>query len=307
MEHDPAGLDRRQIVLGSRRQALRTLQRVNVNGTPSSRLRSEGHLKIRVQQGFRSAHMVLFRRRLPAKLSIYFHSAAGHEYRLRELLSFLQDEGYSCVGPRVFPSTPGKVAFLSFDDNYRSWLRLLPIFDGYRIQATFYVNSGAFRDRAGESEVMQYLATLRSEEETLSTGELREIAAAGHIVGAHTRTHRVLTDLTQEAAREEIRVDKAELESILQRTVEDFAYPFGMRRHFSVALRSYCLSLGFVTIANAIPGLQYAQSRSDSLHRSVWFLDQPFAFNLDNLCVDGRVFHLLTGRSAVGGHPMGLV
>lgn len=247
-------------------------------------------------------HLALFRRSLPDKLGIYLHSASGHEQGLEELLGFLGEQGYSHPGPSAFLSAPGKAAFLSFDDNYRSWLRLLPIFDTYGVRATFYVNSWPFRDRVSEVEVKRYLATLRSEEETtLSTEELKEIAAAGHVIGAHTHTHPVLTALPADAAREEIRISKTELEFILQRRVEHFAYPFGMRRHFSEPLRSYCRSIGFATIANGIPGLQHARSRPDGLQRSVWLLDQPLAFNLDNLRIDGRLFHSLTGRSALGG------
>lgn len=179
-------------------------------------------------------HLALFRRSLPDKLGIYLHSASGHEQGLEELLGFLGEQGYSHPGPSAFLSAPGKAAFLSFDDNYRSWLRLLPIFDTYGVRATFYVNSWPFRDRVSEVEVKRYLATLRSEEETtLSTEELKEIAAAGHVIGAHTHTHPVLTALPADAAREEIRISKTELEFILQRRVEHFAYPFGMRRHFS--------------------------------------------------------------------------
>jgi hypothetical protein len=119
---------------------------------------------------------------------------------------------------------------------------------------------------------------------------------------AHTHTHPVLTSLPPHLAQEEIRKSKEELEQILGRPVLHFAYPFGMRRHFNDALRAYCRSIGFRTIANAIPGMQYAPSRADALHRSVWFLEQPFAFNLANVCVDGRLFEMVTGRSAVGGN-----
>ena len=83
--------------------------------------------------------------------------------------------------------------------------------------------------------------------------------------------------------------------------MQHFAYPYGMRRHFSRSLRHYCTSIGFVTIASAIPCLQYATNRPDNLRRSAWLLDRSLADNLDNICIDGRAFHALTGRSAVGG------
>jgi peptidoglycan/xylan/chitin deacetylase (PgdA/CDA1 family) len=147
-----------------------------------------------------------------------------------------------------------------------------------------------------------FLTNVASDQETtLSTAELREIAAAGHTIGAHTHTHPVLTALPLAEAQTEIRICQEELGSILGRVPEHFAYPFGMRRHFSRPLRNYCRSIGFKTVANAIPGMQYARSQPDSLHRSVWFLERPLAFNLENVCVDGRLFTSLTGRSAVGG------
>lgn len=256
------------------------------------------------QRAIRLVHVALFQRLLPDRVGLYLHSVDGRAERLEELLGFLSAEGYSFVGPAGFVSAPDKSAFLSFDDNYRSWLRLLPILDRQRISVTFYVNSWPFRDRVSAADVQRYLATLRSDDDTtLSTEELREIAAAGHTIGAHTHTHPVLTTLPAAVAREEIRIGKVELEMLLQRKVEHFSYPFGMRRHFNEKLRAYCRSIGFATIANAIPCLQYAQSRPDSLHRSVWFLEQPLTYNLENVRVDGRLFHFVTGRSAVGGVP----
>jgi peptidoglycan/xylan/chitin deacetylase (PgdA/CDA1 family) len=260
-----------------------------------------------IQRSVRAIHRNYFRRFLPRKLSIYFHSVAGCEQEFDELLLFLKERGYTFVGPAEFLAGLGKICFLSFDDNYRSWLRTLPIMEKYQARATFYVNTRPFRDRVGETEVCHYIGSRRPtniafpQETTLSTAELQEIASAGHVVGAHTHTHPVLTEISYEAACEEIRICRDELGALLPRPPVHFAYPYGMRRHFSGALRNYCRSAGFRTIANAIPGMQYARARPDNLYRSVWFLDQPLAFNLENVCIDGRVFSSLTGRSAVGG------
>ena len=261
-------------------------------------------MKSQLQHLIRSVHVALLRRPLPEKMSLYLHSTKGYEHRLDELLGFLRDHGYVFYGPDEFLRVSGKAAFLSFDDNYRSWMEALPVLDRYRARAMFYVNSQPFRDRVGASEMQAYLSRIRAAEtRTLATAELRELAAAGHGIGAHTHTHPVLSSLPLLQAQEEIRVSKEELQSVLQQPVRDFAYPFGMRRHFSRTLRHYCRSIGFRTVANAIPCMQYAISREDSLHRSPWFLDLPLAENLDNLRTDGRVFQALTGRSAVGAGP----
>ena len=259
------------------------------------------------KKAIRAVHRAVLRRSLPTKLSIYLHSAAKYEDQLDEMLGFFCARGYRFKGPGEFLNATDQACFLSLDDNYYSWLKMLPIFERHGVRATFYVNSWPFRDRVSTSDIEGYLKRLgltdaeMAQETTLSTAELREIAAAGHTIGAHTHTHPVLTSLPRAAAEEEIRVSKEELASLLGGPVHHFAYPFGMRRHFSRSLRSYCRSIGFATVVNAIPAMQFACRRADNLHRSVWHLGKPLAFNLDNISIDGRLFAALTGRSAVGG------
>jgi peptidoglycan/xylan/chitin deacetylase (PgdA/CDA1 family) len=271
--------------------------RVNARGSVSSP-------KQLVQRVTRGVHLALFRRSLPDKVSLYLHSTASRQAQARfdELLGFLTYQGYSFAGPGDFLTARGKTAFVSFDDNYLSWLSAVAILNRRRCRATFYVNSLPFCDRVDAAQMRAYLDRLGAEEDaTLSTAQLLEIADAGHTVGSHTHSHPVLTGLPPDQAHDEIRIGKAELESLLQRPVLHFSYPYGMRRHFNEPLRRFCRSIGFVSIANGIPGMQYASSSLENLHRSVWFLEQPLAFNLDNLCIDGRVFHAATGRSAIGG------
>ena len=170
-----------------------------------------------VQRSIREVHRTFFRRALPSKLSINIEYYTGNQRQLDELLCFLGERGYAFTGPGEFLTAVGNTCFLSFDDNYRSWLRTLPIFERYQVHATFYVNSWPFRDRVSETDMRHYikncgLTNVVSEQETtLSTVELREIAAAGHTIGAHTHTHPVLTALPQDTAREEIRICKEEL------------------------------------------------------------------------------------------------
>jgi peptidoglycan/xylan/chitin deacetylase (PgdA/CDA1 family) len=61
----------------------------------------------------------------------------------------------------------------------------------------------------------------------LSYGELRKLADAGMTIGAHTRTHPVLSLSSEEEARREIQECKTEIERALGRAVWAFAYPFG--------------------------------------------------------------------------------
>jgi peptidoglycan/xylan/chitin deacetylase (PgdA/CDA1 family) len=57
--------------------------------------------------------------------------------------------------------------------------------------------------------------------------ELRELASAGMTIGAHTLSHPMLSQLPPELAYGEISESRMRLESVLQRRVWAFAYPFG--------------------------------------------------------------------------------
>jgi glycosyltransferase involved in cell wall biosynthesis len=61
----------------------------------------------------------------------------------------------------------------------------------------------------------------------MTWGELKDMSAAGIDIGSHTRSHPILTRLSDESAATEIRRSREELESALGRAVHHFAYPNG--------------------------------------------------------------------------------
>jgi peptidoglycan/xylan/chitin deacetylase (PgdA/CDA1 family) len=257
----------------------------------------------RSQSIIRKVHVELLSRPLPPRIALYLHEVeAETRSAFREMVEYLKDLEYRCVTPAVFLDATDQVAFLSFDDNYRSWYTALPLFADLGVVVTFYVNTCAFRDRASSAEINAYFDRLHfhGERLPLSVAELREIAAAGHVIGAHGHSHRALAALPGAEARAEIATSKKLLEDLLGQEVAHFSYPYGMRRHFNEDLRAFCLSIGFRTIANAIPGMQFAGQRACQIQRSIWRLNAPMHVNLENLCADGRLFERLTGRSALG-------
>lgn len=257
----------------------------------------------RTQSIIRRVHLELLSRPLPSRLAIYFHDVEP-ELRpaFRKMVEYLRSLEYRFVGPDAFLEAGDRVVFLSFDDNYRSWCEALPFFAELGLSATFYVNTCAFRDRARPGEIEAYFNRLHSQGQriSLSVAELRAIASAGHVVGAHGHSHRILSALPAAEAREDIAVSKRLLEDLLGEEVAHFSYPYGMRRHFNADLRAFCRSIGFRTVSNAIPGMQFARQRADEIQRSIWRLNVPIDVNLENLCADGRLFERLTGRSALG-------
>mgnify|MGYP000017624555 FL=1 len=61
----------------------------------------------------------------------------------------------------------------------------------------------------------------------LQENEVHEISRRGHVIGAHTHNHRILTTLTKEEAIDEVMRSKEALESATFKPVKCFAYPNG--------------------------------------------------------------------------------
>lgn len=261
-------------------------------------------LKRLVQETIRQGHLWFSSRPLPSKIGLYFHQieGAGHD-RMREMVSHFRGAGYRFVADPTEFTDPAssRVIFLSIDDNFRTSYELLPLADELKIRFTLYANTLFFSDQHDRRLHDQYVRHLENDfrGSFLSRKELIEISSRGHTIGAHTHSHRQLSALSHEEAVEEISACKKKLEQILEKSVEHFAYPFGMRRHFTEALRHYCRDNGFRTVANAIPGMQFCDQSPLSIQRSGWDLKQPLERNLQNLRIDGRLYEKWTGRSAV--------
>lgn len=61
----------------------------------------------------------------------------------------------------------------------------------------------------------------------MNAAEIREVAAAGVTIGAHTLSHPMLSQMTESAAYRELSDSRSKLEAALGRPVLSLAYPFG--------------------------------------------------------------------------------
>jgi peptidoglycan/xylan/chitin deacetylase (PgdA/CDA1 family) len=108
----------------------------------------------------------------------------------------------------------GTRAHLTFDDGMRSAAEIVaPIVDRHGLRCTFFVITEAINAPP-----------------CLDEGQIRELHAAGHVIGSHTHTHPrrpFLKDLPDERVREEWRTSKAILEDILQVPVDSCSMPYG--------------------------------------------------------------------------------
>lgn len=147
--------------------------------------------------------------------------------RFRAQLELLVDAGFEFVTVAELArlagggEPPPGYAAISFDDGMRNNHSIaLPILREYGIPATVYVTIGYI---GGTSPWIG----AGGDNHMLSEDEVRELAAAGWELGAHTMTHPDLSTLDYEACRQEIEGSKTALEEIGGVRVETLAYPFG--------------------------------------------------------------------------------
>jgi peptidoglycan/xylan/chitin deacetylase (PgdA/CDA1 family) len=130
-------------------------------------------------------------------------------------LSLLQSKGWTTVCVRDLlkvDSLPLRTVVMTFDDgyadNYENGFKLLK---EYGMCATWF----AVSQKIGASN-------------RLNAKQLREMAASGMEIGAHTRTHARLPELGRKEIEAEVAGSKKELEDLLGMTVTSFAYPYGL-------------------------------------------------------------------------------
>ncbi len=147
--------------------------------------------------------------------------------KFRAQLELIRDAGFGFVTVAEFVrrynggEPPTGLAVVSFDDALRNNLtRALPILRQLSIPATVYVPTGWL---GGQSPWLGPGGDGR----ILTAGELRELAAAGWELGAHTLTHVDLSKLDYDGCRKEIEGSCEALARIAGVRVQTLAYPFG--------------------------------------------------------------------------------
>ena len=148
---------------------------------------------------------------------------------------------------------------LTFDDGYESWVRVcLPVMERFGVKGVFFVTSGLLDAAEEGTEAVAHFVRdrlcLTKPRRALTWEGTWQLLAAGHTIGGHTRTHARLSQLTSEAQQVEIKTDKDQLESKLNTTIIDFAYPFGRIPDFDEAALNNATAAGYTHIYSAETG-----------------------------------------------------
>ncbi len=154
---------------------------------------------------------------------------AEQRFRVCGVSEFVEGRAESSGGPALG---------LTFDDAFQELLTFaVPVLRRLGFRATVYVptafigSSSRWLERAGESN-----------RPLLGGDELRELAANGIELGAHSHTHPALDVLTVAEARAEVETSKEVLEDVIGLPVHTFAYPFGYE---SPAVRALVADAGY--------------------------------------------------------------
>lgn len=147
---------------------------------------------------------------------------------LEEQIAFLVDRAFTGMtfsdladAFETGKALPERPVVLTFDDGYADFASAAwPVLRRYGFPATVFVTSGWIADSG------PYAAGMPPDQ-MLNRVQVRELAAAGIEIGAHSHSHPQLDQLAQAALCEELRVGRVLLEDCIDAPVRALAYPFG--------------------------------------------------------------------------------
>jgi peptidoglycan/xylan/chitin deacetylase (PgdA/CDA1 family)/GT2 family glycosyltransferase len=226
-------------------------------------------------QGVRSVDLAMFER-LKSGTTILMYHAVGNKKedasryvipvnRLRQQWNLLKHLGYrvlslheyvACLLTAELP--PRKCVVLTFDDGYRDNLELaVPMLEELDLPAAVFIVSAS-----GVEALWNSSQELRGRR--LLAGEEISAVARAASVGAHTRTHPRLTELTHGDVQREVVGSKEDLEQRLGSRVDIFCYPYG---DYDESVRDQVEEAGFIAACTSVGRRNYPSTNPHELRR----------------------------------------
>jgi peptidoglycan/xylan/chitin deacetylase (PgdA/CDA1 family) len=167
----------------------------------------------------------------------------------REQSAELRAANFSTTAFRsVVEFTPPHRVFLTFDDGFADvFHNALPVLSQFGFRSIQFLVSGLmgktneWQRRAGD--VVEPL---------MDEAQVREWLAAGQEIGSHTLSHPRLTQLSPDAAREEINASKKSIEDRFGVPILHFCYPYG---DWNEGVRDLVAAAGYRTACTTQTGI----------------------------------------------------
>ncbi len=186
-------------------------------------------------------HRIQLRRR-PLRV-ITYHSILSSE-SLYHQLCMLKDLRFFPLAVEDFLTTQwhrnqeGIPLLVTFDDGTEDHLRHgVPALEKAGMKGIFFI----IADRVGRKGYMQ-------------AHHLRELAAAGHLVGSHSFTHPRFSAINRDEMKKELVDSRKLLEDMTGKPVETFAFPYGRLGDFNFAAVEEVFSAGYKFCFSAVRG-----------------------------------------------------
>ncbi len=146
---------------------------------------------------------------------------------------------------------------ITFDDGFKCFSTIVaPILQRLSIPATFFVSSSAIGLEGTEAESFSHNNLKRSTKfEFMSEQELVNLSQKDLFeIGGHTRSHIDLgNDYLPEVLLKEITDDKLEIERMIGKQIDFFAYPFGGVKNISSTSASAIQAAGYKSAFTILP------------------------------------------------------
>lgn len=145
------------------------------------------------------------------------------------------------------------VVSFSFDDGFVSNVAAAHVLEHYGAVGMFFVPTAFIGTPDVGSARAFFGMTAGVDEPAMTWGQIEGLRARGHEIGNHTVNHRVLSDLSDDEAAEEVGAARDELVQRLG-TCEHFAWPRGLFHHTTEKVSRHAFALGHASIASAVRG-----------------------------------------------------
>jgi len=153
------------------------------------------------------------------------HVPTKRFYFQMHLLNLMGYQGLSIrkLKPYLDGDKIGKVVGITFDDGYRNNLiNAGPILKKFNFSATCYIVS----NKIGRTNEWDLDAKI-TQSKLMNNMEIQQWLDLGMDIGAHTRNHVNLNEVSMEIAKDEVMRSKTDIENLFKIDVVDFCYPFG--------------------------------------------------------------------------------
>ena len=255
--------------------------------------------KLLIQKIIRIINLILFKKELPTKISIYFHDISNKEINeLEKIIIYFLNLGFKFVTMNNFQKkifSDEKLFAITFDDGFSSWTKTLDLFKKYDVKATYYLNTIQFTD----DEMTKFLQDIRctNPDFIIKKEEVQELINSDHEIGSHTHSHKTLSKISLDDLKTEIETN-LQILSKFNVEISNFAIPYGMRRLINKEQIAYLLEV-FDSISFGEPGMLFNHEKQ-KIQRYPWRIEKTFQYNLNNISTNTSLFNKVTKRSGLG-------